>query len=240
MKRFLSLLAISAIATFTFIGLSKPAPTYAEHGWKVLSVKCVTGTINITIFVIPIKTSVDPDISVNGVYLKTVGDYNAGGANGLDDTYTFSDSDPAYVLGAVVTAEDSDGGWVGGPSSASATCTAPKPALTSTNSVGGYFGPLYYDNRLNDKDGDESVAIYCEVDGSVKVLALYNQKGVAAFIATPAEIATVPKSPTINTVIKSGNGATLYRLTSGELQVNRTEDNGKMYHFIFKDCPRLK
>jgi hypothetical protein len=53
------------------------------------------------------------------------------------------------------------------------------------------------------------------------------------------KIAKVPKNPTVNTVIKSGNGATLYRLMSGELQVNRAEDGtGKMYRFVFSDCPK--
>ena len=99
--------------------------------------------------------------------------------------------------------------------------------------------PIFFDGRLNDCDAGETVAIYCEADGSINVLAIWMSQGYAAIVASPVEIAKVPKNPTVNTAIKSGNGATLYRLTSGELQVNRAEnDTGKMYHFIFNDCPK--
>ena len=102
----------------------------------------------------------------------------------------------------------------------------------------GLICPVFWDGRLNNCDAGETVAIYCEADGSVKVLAIWQRQGYAAILASPDEIAKVPKNPKVNTVIKSGNGATLYRLMSGELQVNRAEnDTGKMYHFIFSDCP---
>jgi hypothetical protein len=97
------------------------------------------------------------------------------------------------------------------------------------------------DNRLNSvcDAPAQTVAVYCEKDGSVTVYAIYASKGYLAFIASPDEIAKVPSKPVKNTLIKQNLGARLYRLTSGELQVNRAEDStGKDYVFIFKDCPK--
>jgi hypothetical protein len=97
----------------------------------------------------------------------------------------------------------------------------------------------FADGRLNHCDAGQTVAVYCEKDGSVTALAIYANKGYPAFTVTPDEIAQVPIHPAKNTAIKSGNGATLYRLTSGEMQVNRAEDGtGKLYAFRFKDCPK--
>jgi hypothetical protein len=97
----------------------------------------------------------------------------------------------------------------------------------------------FTDGRLNNCDAGQTAAVYCLADGSVKILAIYKSKGYDALLVTPAEIAKVPAKPAVNTAIKTGNGATLYRLTSGELQVNRAEDvTGKLYSFIFKDCPK--
>jgi hypothetical protein len=77
--------------------------------------------------------------------------------------------------------------------------------------------------------------VYCKDDGSVEVKAIFDGKGYPAFIATREEIAKVPTHPAKNTLIKQGNGAFLYRLTSGELQVNRRQDGipAKEYSFRF-------
>src|SRR5258708_723505 len=72
--------------------------------------------------------------------------------------------------------------------------------------------PVFSDDRLNNNDAGQTVAVYCEADGSVKVLHIWQRQAYAAILASPDEIAKVPKNPTGNTVIKSGNGATLYRL----------------------------
>jgi hypothetical protein len=62
---------------------------------------------------------------------------------------------------------------------------------------------------------------------------------IIAFTASAAEIAKVPKHPAQNTLIKSGHGAALYRLTNGLLQVNSPGLNPAdgPYHFAFEDCP---
>jgi hypothetical protein len=99
--------------------------------------------------------------------------------------------------------------------------------------------PIFTDGRLNNCDPGQTAAVYCQSNGAIEVLAIFNSKGYPAFVATPDEIAKVPAKPSVNTLIKSGNGASLYRLTSGELQVNRAEDGtGKLYRFIFLDCPK--
>jgi hypothetical protein len=96
------------------------------------------------------------------------------------------------------------------------------------------------DDRLNKCDSGQTAAVYCLSDGSVKVMSIHSDsKGYLAFIASPTDIAKVSAKPAINTPIMSGDGATLYRLTSGELQVNRAEAlagnaTGKSYQFIFK------
>ncbi len=108
---------------------------------------------------------------------------------------------------------------------------------TGSGTTGGYFGPLYYDGRLNDKDGAETAAVYCMGDGSVRVYAL-GTPWFISFTASHTEIARVPKKPAVNTLIKQGKGAVLYRLTSGELQVNSPGlDPNHGYYFIFQDCP---
>jgi hypothetical protein len=98
----------------------------------------------------------------------------------------------------------------------------------------------FTDGRLNCNDAGQTAAIYCKPDGSVEVLAIFEGKGYPAFTASPAEIASVPAKPAKNTLIKQGNGAFLYRLTSGQLQVNRREDGtpAKDYSFRFNDCAK--
>jgi hypothetical protein len=95
--------------------------------------------------------------------------------------------------------------------------------------------PIFEDGRLNDCDAGQTAAVYCTDNGSVKVLAIFDGKGYPAFTASPEEIAAVPTHPAKNTLIKSSNGAFLYRLTSGELQVNRRHDGtpAKDYSFRF-------
>jgi hypothetical protein len=94
--------------------------------------------------------------------------------------------------------------------------------------------PIFTDGRLNDCDAGQTAAVYCQSNGSVEVKAIYKGEGYPAFTASEDEIAKVPTHPAKNTLIKSGNGAFLYRLTSGLLQVNRAEDGtGKVYSFKF-------
>lgn len=68
----------------------------------------------------------------------------------------------------------------------------------------------------------------------------FNAQGQSrrVFRATRAEIAAVPEFPAVNTLIEQNDAIALYRLTSGEFQVNAGPDgNGKVYVLIFNNCP---
>jgi hypothetical protein len=93
--------------------------------------------------------------------------------------------------------------------------------------------PLFDDGRVNDNDALQTAAIYCDVPeaGAIRIYALYDNVGYVALTATKAEIDAVPVKPATNTLIKSGLGAFLYRLTTGKLQVNRGD-----YTFIWDGC----
>ena len=90
----------------------------------------------------------------------------------------------------------------------------------------------FTDGRLNSHDGAETAAVYCE-NGGVTVYAVVDSEGHLAFKVTKAELAALPAKPAHNTLIKSGLGVSLYRLTTGELQIN-SPDN---YLFIWGACP---
>lgn len=77
------------------------------------------------------------------------------------------------------------------------------------------------DNRVNVYDRAAGVVIYCLPDDTI---ALYDidirGHGALALTATSAEVAAIPTFPGENTLIKANGVIRLYRLTSGELQVN--------------------
>ena len=104
--------------------------------------------------------------------------------------------------------------------------------------VGSSSGPLFSDGRMNDSDAVETAAVYCQDDGSVRVYVPNVPTWTIGFTASLAEIASVPKKPATHTLIKQGGGARLYRLTTGELQVNSPQSAQADYVFIFKDCPQ--
>jgi hypothetical protein len=86
----------------------------------------------------------------------------------------------------------------------------------------------FHDGRENCNDAGQTDAVYCK-DGGVTVYALYKEVGYLAFTVTKAELASFPEKPARNTLIKQGKGAELYRLTSGELQLNGP--NGYTYRW---------
>jgi len=102
----------------------------------------------------------------------------------------------------------------------------------------GNCGPIR-DGRENIEDEAAAAAIYC-TDRGVEVYDIgWSGEGSPAFIATFAEIDAVPNPPATNTAIDGSPGFTLYRLTSGELQLNGPADwEGKPYVFIWDGCAR--
>ena len=93
------------------------------------------------------------------------------------------------------------------------------------------------DERMNWKDSHATAAVYCNSAG-VDVYSLdWSGNGTFVFRATLAEINNVPAVPATNTLIDGRGGFALYRLTSGELQVNTPPNwEGKIYEFIWAGC----
>jgi hypothetical protein len=112
-----------------------------------------------------------------------------------------------------------------------ATGTCPGlPTFDDGNSV------AFNDGRINNTTADQPVSIYCKDDGSITVFAIYDGKGYLAFTATKQELAKYPEHPAQNTLIKEAKGARLYKLTSGEYQVNRTKADNSEYEYRWNGC----
>lgn len=100
---------------------------------------------------------------------------------------------------------------------------------------------LYDDGRLNNNDALETAAVYCTENGGLVIYGPPPPSSLWHIVltVTTAELDSVPTHPDIDILIKSGGGVNLYRLTSGELQINAPGVDAKGdYVFIFKDCPR--
>jgi hypothetical protein len=91
--------------------------------------------------------------------------------------------------------------------------------------------PLFTDGRIN-TDAAQTASIYC-ANGGITVYAVVDSVGHLAFKATKAELAAVPAKPAKNTLITSGLNVSLYRLTTGQFQINAPDD----YVFTWNGCP---
>lgn len=93
------------------------------------------------------------------------------------------------------------------------------------------------DERLNPAPG-APVVVWCRPDGvDAYTVDRLTSEGVFAFTASPAAVAqglATARATNTNTAIQSGGGATLYALSSGELQVNAFLPTGEIYAFIFE------
>ncbi len=96
-----------------------------------------------------------------------------------------------------------------------------------------------YDGRVNPADQAAEAAIYCADTGVAIYDINLSAEGDLALFVPYADVDTVPNPPAENTLIAGGPGFALYRLTSGELQLNGPSDwQGKQYVFIWDGCPR--
>jgi hypothetical protein len=103
------------------------------------------------------------------------------------------------------------------------------------------------DGRINVAPHLGGDVVYC-VDGSKNVtsepngagIRLLNQNGSELFYVPAGVIAKVAEFPAQNTLIAEGNGSygkiSLYRLSSGQFQLNGTDEHGKAYSVIWNDC----
>lgn len=95
--------------------------------------------------------------------------------------------------------------------------------------------PAFVDGRINNFDVANPVVVYPIRTEAGTGLHIYSDAGVLLLIVTPEMIAAVPAQPEANTLIAEANGVALYRLSSGEFQVNAPMYNGKTYVLIFKE-----
>jgi hypothetical protein len=86
-------------------------------------------------------------------------------------------------------------------------------------------------------DAGAPVAIYCR-DYGIDVYRIHpDSTGTLAFTATNAEIERVGDTPAEHTLIDSAGNIRLYRLTTGEFQVNAGPDaEGKEYVLTWAEC----
>src|SRR5262249_29686783 len=98
--------------------------------------------------------------------------------------------------------------------------------------------PWYGDGRLN-VDPGQLATVYC-ANGEVAVYRIIQSVGYLSLRVSQATIAKGPKYPARNTLIAEDHHykVRLYRLTSGELQINATSyESGKNdYVFIWPGC----
>lgn len=101
------------------------------------------------------------------------------------------------------------------------------------------------DNRVNCQGIDE-YAVFTRTTGRganercyIDVYLINGDRSTRAFRSTAAEIAKVPEFPEVNTEIESYFEVALYRLTTGEFQVNYGPSrlDGKIYELIWTGCP---
>lgn len=93
------------------------------------------------------------------------------------------------------------------------------------------------DGRMNNiiVDPEQTVAVYCRSNG-IEIIRPVGNQPVTVLFASVQEIAAVGV-PYTNTLIKLGYDVNLYRLSSGEFQVNAPGLGGKQYVFIWSGCP---
>jgi hypothetical protein len=98
--------------------------------------------------------------------------------------------------------------------------------------------PIFTDGRLNANDAAQTAALYCDGADTLYVYVPGSPQWKLAFIVTPEELAEFPATPSENVLIKEGLGARLYRLTSGELQINspNLDPEKSDYTYIFQGC----
>jgi hypothetical protein len=96
------------------------------------------------------------------------------------------------------------------------------------------------DGRVNNHDLAAGGAIYCGEGGAVSIWDIgILGEGNLILAVSPRDIAAVPNPPEVNTLIAEAGGFRLYRLTSGELQVNGPGiySTDPEYVFIWSGCP---
>jgi hypothetical protein len=94
------------------------------------------------------------------------------------------------------------------------------------------------DGRINLQPWS-AATIYCSAENGITIWQLKNGKSGQVLNATAAELAALPAKPASNTLIKQVGDIALYKLTTGEYQLNVGPDfEGKTQVFIWRGCLR--
>jgi hypothetical protein len=90
--------------------------------------------------------------------------------------------------------------------------------------------------------GIEFYGVYTRVIGGQCVIDAYRMSdsgpGRRVFRVTERELARLPEFPESNLLVRENDAVALYKLTTGEYQINAGPDlNNKVYVIIFTGCP---
>jgi hypothetical protein len=219
MKRFVPVLVIAFSLIFTALGVQ---PALADHAraLSIVSASCDAGSQTLSVVVTHIGGPYH-SAHTSAMEWETAtddGDFDQSFELGVGETTTLTASDDSFVAGAVVFIEnESDELITGVVDEITVTCTSGGPTV-------------FNDGRLNNRDYWESAAVYCE-DGGITVYGYHHEWGsFLAFKISKAQLAKYPAKPASNILIIEKYGIRLYKLSSGEYQINAaTNDPGKQY-----------
>ena len=130
-------------------------------------------------------------------------------------------------------------------STASAVCTKEGPTeviiSVGVGGAGGAGKPFDPGDGRIKPDPAAPIAVYCR-DYGIDVYRINpDSSGVLVFTATNEEIDAVGASPVVNTLIDFYEDIRLYRLTTGEFQINDGPNaEGKEYILIWAECGKHK
>lgn len=225
MKRRLIVLAVFFASLVVVVGVPKPKSA------KALRV-CPTATGNVSGSATFNNISPGNSITTTGTGYVTI-TTNLGTATVVLPVSTSASSSVTFVTFSFST----NGAW--SVAFCGATLVGGGGSSTTSNAP---TCPIFLDGRLNNCVPWQTSAIYCQLNGSVRVYVIGNPNWTIDFDATPGEIAAVPKKPAHNMLIKQGHFANLSRLTNGLLQVTAPGLNPRDgdYVFIFQDCPAVQ
>jgi hypothetical protein len=100
----------------------------------------------------------------------------------------------------------------------------------------------FTDGRINSSvilDGGAPVAVYCRADGSIDVwfISVSSSRGSLLFRVSAQRIEDVGVPTEENALLRFLGSVAVYRLTTGEFQVNAANFDGTPYVMIWDGCP---
>jgi hypothetical protein len=185
-----------------------------------------------------------PDTADDGffvLYLETMsasnplGNYfnsdDAGGTGNLPQIVEYLDADVTYVLVSTTFDPLNTGSY-------SVDISGPGEVTLGRSSS----PTTFTDGRINSSvilDGGAPVVLYCREDGGVDVwfVSISSERGVFLFRVTAQRIEDIGVPTEENTLLRFVGSVAVYRLTTGEFQVNAPNFDGTPYVMIWNGCP---